>query len=100
MQELHDFSGFGLRVNAREDGTLEAAYLQLSDGKVARTEEKIPSVLLMDFDANNLVVGIEILAPVKLTAVLEMANRLEEAHRSAFNAFVKSYAPPAILEPA
>jgi uncharacterized protein YuzE len=100
MHSIHDCNGFGLTVNAREDGTLEAAYVQLSDGKVARTDEVIKSVMLVDYDADNFVVGIEILAPVKISTVLEVANKLEEAHRQSFNDFVRRYAPPGILEPA
>jgi uncharacterized protein YuzE len=99
MREIQHSTGFGLTVNAREDGTLEAAYVQLSDAKVVRTDEVIKSVLLVDFDANDAVVGIEILAPVKISTVLEVANRMGEAHRKSFDDFVRRYAPPAIIAP-
>jgi uncharacterized protein YuzE len=100
MHETRDSSGFGLTVNAREDGTLEAAYVQLSGARAVRTEEVIKSVLLVDYDADNGLVGIEILAPVKIATVLEIADHMEVAHRQSFNDFVKRYAPPGILEPA
>jgi uncharacterized protein YuzE len=98
--EMRDSNGFGLTVNAREDGTLEAAYVQLSKSKVARTEEVLKSVMLVDYDADNEIVGIEILAPVKIATVLEVAERMEEAHRESFNEFVRRYAPPAVVETA
>jgi uncharacterized protein YuzE len=97
MSHLEVTSGLGLRVSAREDGTLEAAYIQVSAGEAARTEELIPSVLLVDFDEQNNLIGIELLAPVKISQVLEVANRLSEPQRDAFNRFVRNYAPPALV---
>jgi uncharacterized protein YuzE len=90
-------TGFGLTVNAREDGTLEAAYLQISNNKVVRTEELVESVLLLDYDQNDHIAGIEILAPVKISQVMEIADRLELSHQDSFRNFVRSSAPPALL---
>jgi uncharacterized protein YuzE len=88
---------FGLSVTARPDGSLEAAYLQLSDHKVARTEEVVQSGLLLDLDENNEIVGVEILAPVSLDRVIDLADRLDESQRQAFETFVRSSAPPALV---
>lgn len=97
LTEYHDPSGFGLTVNAREDGTLEAAYVRVSENQVARTEELIESVLLVDYDHDGNLVGIEILAPVKISQVIEIANRLEVKQRESFQNFVRSSAPPGLV---
>jgi uncharacterized protein YuzE len=88
---------FGLTVSAREDGTLEAAYVQLSKNQVARTEELIESVLLLDLDSRGAIVGIEILAPVSISVVMNLAKRLEEPQRKSFKKFLKASAPPALV---
>ena len=100
MHEIHNCSGIELTVSAREDGALEAAYVQLSNGKVVRTQEIVPSVFLVDFDEGGNVVGLEILAPVKISTVLEVAEKWAGPQREAFNEFMKNYAPPAILQTA
>ena len=97
MSVYHEAPGLGLRVNAREDGTLEAAYIRISENQVDRTEELIESVLLLDYDHDGRVVGIEILAPVKVAQVVELANRLEESQRASFENFVRSSAPPGLV---
>ena len=63
--QIYGYNGFSISVDAREDGSLVAAYVQLSTAKSARTEEVIESILLVDFDSDDNVVGIEILAPMK-----------------------------------
>jgi len=97
LTEYHDPTGFGLTVNAREDGTLEAAYLRLSDNQVVRTEELIESVLLVDYDHNGGLIGIEILAPVKISQIIEIASPLEAKQRESFQNFVRSSAPPGLV---
>lgn len=98
MSVVDQASGLALSVSARDDGSLEAAYLRISDKQVASTEELVESVLLVDFDQGGRLVGIEILAPVKITQVLQLADRLEASQRSAFENFVRSSAPPAFLQ--
>lgn len=88
---------FDMSVNAREDGTLEAAYIRISHNQVARTEELVESVLLLDMDHDNELVGIEILAPVNVSQVMELANRLDASQRLPFENFVKSSAPPGLV---
>ena len=94
---FHQPTGFGLSVQAREDGSLEAAYVRLSQQKVSRTDELIESVLLLDFDEDGAVVGIEILAPVSVAQIEELASRLEASQRDAFLNFVRSSAPPGLM---
>lgn len=89
--------GFGLTVNARSDGSLEAAYLQISKGQVAHTEEIVESVLLLDFDHDENLLGIEILAPVSIEQVMEIAERLDSQKKSSFKNFVQSSVPPALV---
>ncbi len=51
------------------DSKLDVAYVELRSGKVARTVEFRPG-MLVDFDAKGQVVGIEILAAAELAPVL------------------------------
>lgn len=90
-------SNFNMSINAREDGSLDAAYIQVSAAKVARTEEKIPSVFLVDYDSNDQLVGIEILAPVSMSVVREAAKNLQAAQRKSLDDFVDRYAPASII---
>lgn len=90
-------AGFGLNVHAREDGTLEAAYVRLSPHQVARTEELIESALLVDYDDEDTLVGIEILAPVSLSQIEAIASRLDASQCKAFQNFIRSSAPPGLI---
>jgi uncharacterized protein YuzE len=81
-------SNFNLSISARENGTLEAAYIQLSDAPVAMTHELGGSVVV-DFDANSNVVGVEILAPITVAMVHRIADALKPAERESFNQFVE-----------
>lgn len=58
--------GFEVSVSGRDEGTLEAIYVRFSKGRVARTEELQEDVLLADYDAHGQLIGLEILAPVRL----------------------------------
>jgi len=51
------------------DPKLDVAYIELRSGKVARTIEFRPG-MLVDFDAKGQVVGIEILAAAELAPAL------------------------------
>jgi uncharacterized protein YuzE len=82
--------GFELSVNARNDGTLEAAYIQVSRASVARTREIVEDVLLADYDSRGRLVGIEILAPVKLSYLTKLVDR---SRRAPFRRFVATSAP-------
>lgn len=90
-------NGIKLSITAREDGTLDAAYVAVSQEKVARSEEIIESVLILDFDSAGGLVGVEILAPVKISDVHQVAKMLEGPTRESFNRFMDTYAPASIV---
>jgi uncharacterized protein YuzE len=82
--------GFEISVSTRDDGTIEAAYIKLADGKVAKTTEISQDVALADYDAAGNLLGIEILAPVKLSQITPL---VEPPRRPSFRKAVKNAAP-------
>jgi len=86
--------GFEISISGRDDGTLEALYIRCADGKVHHTEEIKEDIVMADYDANNNLLGIEILAPVKLRV---LADLIDEAHRNPFKKFVRKSAPKKFL---
>jgi uncharacterized protein YuzE len=93
MSRTERYAGFELSLHARPDGSLEAAYVYLSHEQVVRTEELVESVLMVDYDANDQIVGIEILAPVPLERIVHIVDALEEAQRQSFHRFLTTYVP-------
>lgn len=81
---------FECSISARDDGTLEAAYLQVAHGQAARTVEMIPDILMADYDAAGNLLGFELLAPVKLADILQV---VEPPIRQPFQRFVEKAAP-------
>jgi uncharacterized protein YuzE len=90
MSELQESVGFQLSVSGRDDGTLEALYIGLSEREVARTEEAETDVLLVDYDAQGNVVGIEILAPVGISRITRL---VEPARRKPLHRFIEQSVP-------
>lgn len=86
---------FQISLSGRSDGTLEAMYIRLREGTVARTEEIKEDVLLCDFDRRGNLLGIEILAPVKLSKLTQLVSR---PMRRPFRRFVGSAAPEELVE--
>src|SRR5438477_453348 len=86
--------GFELSLSARDDGTLEAAYIRFRRAKVKETREVIEDTLLADYDDNGELLGLEILARVKLS---KLANLVEASRRPSFRKFIKSAAPPDLV---
>jgi len=82
--------GFQLSTSGRRDGTIEAVYIRLSNAKVARTEEVSESILLADYDARGRLVGIEVLAPVRIA---DLARMVDDPVRGPFRKFVKQAVP-------
>lgn len=83
--------GFELSVSARDDGTIEAVYISLKrDAKVVKTRELSEDILLGDYNASGDLVGIEILAPVKISNLVDL---VEEPKKPSFRKFVKHAAP-------
>lgn len=94
MRQQDNILGFELSVSARDDGTIEAVYIRFSNRKVSKTNEVIEDVLLVDLDRRNELVGIEILAPVKLSQVTGI---VEKPMRATFRKFVKQAAPKKLV---
>lgn len=79
-----------MSISARNDGTIEAVYILVRDNKAARTKEIVEDILLADYDRRGQLVGIEILAPVKLAKIMPL---VEEGRRRPFKRFIKEQAP-------
>ncbi|MHC4698694.1 MAG: DUF2283 domain-containing protein, partial [Planctomycetota bacterium] len=73
--------GFEMSISARNDGTIEALYILVRDNKAVRTREIVEDILLADYNSRGQLVGIEILAPVKLAQITPL---VEEARRRPF----------------
>ena len=86
--------GYEMSVSGRDDGTLEALYIRFGGGKVKRTEEIIEGVLLVDYGAKKQIVGIEVLAPVRLS---QLTRLVDEQHRPSFRKFVRRGAPEELV---
>jgi len=82
--------GFEISISGNDDGTLEAAYITLREGKAARTREIVEDIVLADYDSRGRLIGIEILAPVKLSKLTPL---VEEKRRKPFRNFIKTQAP-------
>ncbi len=86
--------GFEISLSARNDGTLEAAYIRLKEGKVAYTEEIIEDVLLVDYNSRRDILGIEILSTVKLS---DLVHLVDQSRRRPFRKFVKQSLPQELV---
>lgn len=91
-----------LKVLISEDrkGNLEAAYITVSENQIAKTVEIIPCTLMVDVDAKNKVVGIEILAPLNLDYVKSLTRTLSKRLSESLNSTLKKYTPPVLLKSA
>lgn len=66
---------FEISTLFRGDGTLAATYIKLGNQPIAKTDELIQDTVLVDYDAHGSVVGIEILAPVKLEIIVDLVKK-------------------------
>ena len=83
-------------MSARDDGTIEAVYIRLRDGKVARTREIIEDILNADEGESGELLGFEILAPVKIS---DLQRHLKSPrHRIPFAKFVEEAVPDSFLQ--
>jgi uncharacterized protein YuzE len=82
--------GFEVSISSRDDGTVQAAYISLSDAKVAKTKPIIEDILLADYSARGTLVGIEILAPVK---VADLVKLVDKSKRERFRRFITRATP-------
>jgi len=94
MSTTRKVAGFELSASGREDGRLEAVYIRLRAGRSAKTREIIEDTLLADFDTRGRLIGVEILAPVKLS---DLTQLVREPRRAPFRKFVRKIAPPDLI---
>ncbi len=87
-------AGFEMSISARNDGTIEAVYILVRDDKAARTKEIVEDVLLADYNSRGQLVGIEILAPVKIAKITML---VDESRRRPFRRFVRDRAPKELV---
>ena len=86
--------GMSMCVNERT-GRLEALYLQVRRGKVARTAE-IQDSVMVDYDKDGSIMGIEVLGPCNTTII----ERFLETKRAPVTVqrFVRNKIPPELIE--
>lgn len=82
---------FEISTSGRDDGTVEAAYIQLLDEKVHRTREIMEDILLADYTEDGRLIGIEVLAPVKFSDLEQLVDPM--GVRESFHRFLKGSAP-------
>lgn len=81
---------FEVLLSGTSTGALEAVYIKLRQGKVHRTEELCEDLLLCDYGANDELIGIEILGPVKMSRIVKQVDPLL---RKPFQKFVLHSVP-------
>jgi uncharacterized protein YuzE len=94
MENTSQIVGYELSISGRENGTLEAAYIRFKHGAVKKTKELIEDTLLADYNARGELLGIEILAPVRIA---DLAKHVEGPRRRSFRRFVRDMAPPSLI---
>ncbi len=87
--------GFEISTSGDEDGEIESAYIYLSHKPVARSRAHKADVLSADYDAAGVIVGIDIMAPVK---VADLVKLVEPDLREPFERFVRGAGPPALIQ--
>ncbi len=83
-----------LTLSTKEDGAIEAMYLRLASRWVHRTREVREDVLLADYDRGGRLVGIEVLAPVRLA---EITSLVDEDRRAEFRRLIRRLAPAELV---
>ena len=53
--------------------------------------------MMLDWDKDGQIVGIEFLSPVKRAAVLKIAQKLAKPQQASFKKFVQEYVPSGLL---
>ena len=90
----HKSIGYELSISGRNDGTLEALYIRMLTDKVAYTEEVVEDILLADYNKKGELVGIEVLAPVRIS---KMTKLVDKPQKTSFRKFVKQSAPEELV---
>lgn len=94
MNRVNNTAAFEISVTGREDGAIGVAYIRLKKGRVARTREIDGDALLADYDARGNLIGIEVLAPVRIP---QLVGLVDENRRPSFRRFVRQCFPRGLL---
>jgi uncharacterized protein YuzE len=81
---------FELSISGRDDGSIEAIYVAILRDEVSKTIKVVEDQLLVDYNKDDKIVGIEVLAPVKIA---QLADLMDTDRRSSFRKFVVSTLP-------
>ena len=81
---------FQVSISGRDDGTIAAVYVVFSHEAAAYTTEIVESELLADYNDRDELIGIEILAPVRLR---DLTKLVDKSVRDPFRKFVKKSVP-------
>lgn len=84
--------GHSLRLETSVDertGRMRAAYLRVREGAVARTQELKDGVAYADYDADGLLLGIELLGPCEV----QVLDNLGRSEPEPVKQFLKGGAP-------
>jgi len=76
--------GSEVSFSARDDGTVEAIYVRFSNMPISATKEIDGDTLLADYDENDDLVGIEILAPVRIATLMAIVDSKKRASLQRF----------------
>lgn len=87
-------TGFEISISASDSGTPQAVYVRFSRASVATTKEVQADVLIADYDGRGQLVGIEVLAPVRLSKLTQLVDR---SKRAAFTRFLKQAVPQVLV---
>jgi uncharacterized protein YuzE len=87
-------AGYEISTSATKDGTIEAVYIYFSHKPVVRTKEINGDALLADFDKDGNIIGIEILAPVKISELMKL---VKPTKRVPFRRFIRQAAPQQLV---
>lgn len=81
---------FEASYSLREGGGVVALSIRFSETAIARTEEVVESALMADFAEDGRLVGLEVLAPVRLDDLVALTPA---EHRAAFRAIAEREVP-------
>ena len=85
---------FDVRISVDErTGDVVSVYLEIRKGRSAQTKEYCDGSALADYDKSGELLGIELLAPCKLSVL----NKIEGAEPVLIRKFVKTATPRAMV---
>ena len=94
IQKRDQHVGYQISISAKPDGSIEAVYVRFSHNPVTETREINGDILLADLDKEGRIVGLEILAPVKIS---ELTKLVQPPNRTPFERFIREAAPHKLI---